>query len=91
MLRLVLTDLSLSQNEMKDCEDRRKKNVVDISSELKRRCDVRRAESSEVWQQVKASFELAGIELTEWHAEVVGRVLSGEVSAAQVIKDLTPK
>lgn len=67
------------------------RNVIDITTELKRRCDVRRANSNEIWQQITASFALASIDLDATNAELAGRLISGEITYQQALDELKCK
>ena len=67
------------------------RNVIDITTELKRRCDVRRANSDETWQQITASFALANIELDATNVELAGRVVCGEITLQQGLDELKCK
>jgi len=40
------------------------------------------------WQQIKASFALEGIELTDDDSEIVGRFLSGEITFEEGIAEI---
>lgn len=54
-------------------------DVFPLDAARERRKYIAIAEASEDWVQVKASFALSGIELTDRLAEQVGRMISAEI------------
>ncbi len=46
------------------------------------------AEDNEMWQQIKASYALEGITLTEENAALAGRMIAGEITLADAVEAL---
>jgi hypothetical protein len=46
------------------------------------------AEGHEDWQQIKASYALEGIELTDENAALAGRMIAGEITLAEAMAEL---
>lgn len=49
------------------------------------------ARTDETWQEVKASFALEGLSVTEEDDELAGRLIAGEISVDEAIHALRKK
>lgn len=63
-------------------------NVVSLHSTRQRRYYINLANANEAWQEIKASWELEGIKVTDDNAFRAGRMLAGEVTLLQVIQEI---
>lgn len=63
-------------------------NVVSLDVVRQRRAFIALAHADWDWCQVRASFALSGIELTDDDAERAGRLLAGVISLEQVYEEI---
>lgn len=66
-------------------------DVVSLDAARQRRHYIDLANADLTWQQVKASFALEGIELTDDNAEQPGRMIAGDVNYKQLVNELNAK
>ncbi len=63
-------------------------NVVSLDAVRQRRAFIALAHADEHWCQVRASFALSGIALTDDDAERAGRSLAGVISLEEVYAEI---
>ena len=62
--------------------------VVSLDAVRQRRAHIALAQADEHWCQVRASFALSGIALTDDDAERAGRLLAGVISLEEVYAEI---
>jgi hypothetical protein len=65
--------------------------VVSFDAARQRRHYIDLANVHPIWQEVKASWALEGIELTDDNAEHAGRMIAGDITYVQLIDELRAK
>ncbi len=65
--------------------------VIFLDQERNRRIYIDIANSDENYVQIKASFSLSGIELTDDDAELAGRIIAGKITYKQAAEELQQK
>ncbi|MDK6078355.1 hypothetical protein [Massilia varians] len=63
--------------------------TVVSAEEMQRRRWIQQARRSEAWTEVKASFAISGLTLTDSEDVIGGRLISGAATVEQIIADLT--
>lgn len=66
-------------------------DVVSLDAARQRRHYIDLANAHPVWQEVKASWALEGIELIDDNAEHAGRMIAGDITYAQLLIELRAK
>ncbi len=66
-------------------------DVVSLNTACQRRHYIDLANAHPIWQEVKASWALEGIELTDDNAEHAGRMIAGDITYAQLVAKLRAK
>jgi hypothetical protein len=64
-------------------------NVVSLDAARQRRAFIALAHADEHWCQVRASFALSGIELTDDDAERAGRVIAGVITYEEAREEIS--
>jgi hypothetical protein len=66
-------------------------DVVSLDAARQRRHYINLANTHPDWQEIKASWALEGIELTDDNAEQAGRMIAGDITYAQLINEMRIK
>ena len=54
--------------------------IIELDEQRERRRYVALAHASDDWQQIKASFAIGGMSLDDSNAEIIGRMIAGEMT-----------
>lgn len=57
--------------------------IIELDEERERRRYIALAHASDEWRQIKASFAIEGMILDDSNAEIIGRMIAGEMTLRQ--------
>lgn len=63
-------------------------DIVSLDATRQRRHYIDLANAHEAWREIKASWALEGIEVTDDNAMQAGRMIAGDVNYEQVIQEI---
>lgn len=66
-------------------------DVVSLDAARRRKHYIDLANAHPAWQEIKASWALEGIGLTDENAENAGRMIAGDITCAQLMDELRAK
>lgn len=66
-------------------------DIVPLDAARQRRRYINLANAHEAWQEIKASWALEGIEVTDDNAMQAGRMIAGDITYEQLVNDLRAK
>lgn len=63
-------------------------DIVSLDDARQRRHYINLANANEAWREIKASWALEGIEVTDDNAMQAGRMIAGDITYEQLISEL---